>query len=110
MCSLLIDLGVAWPVLHWARHRLLSCASPVQHTVTLAPCDGFKRLLVPLSVQNEPLVVTKQFVLLLGLVNFLLVGKCLSLCSFFSYPLLKLFEMLINLLSCLLQDSLGLKY
>ena len=68
-CPLLIKYLIApsftlndrkpWPVLAWARFRLLSDTCTIENAITLSTSDRFERRSVILPVEHEPLVVPK---------------------------------------------------
>ena len=55
---------------------------------------------MPLPVQDQPLVVPEQLVLLLGLVNLFLVSQQLFFSFFITDPALNFFEKFVNFIGC----------
>lgn len=96
MKHLLVNLRESGSVLSGAGLGFMGDPSAVEQAVTLASRDRLKRLCMPLPIQNEPLVVTEQLVLLLRFVNFLLVCEIFPLGSLLSDTFLQLFKVLIN--------------
>ena len=83
-------------VLAWTRFRLVCSASAIEHRVPFFPCYGSESLRVAFAVELDVLVVAKQLVLLLLLVDLALVRDQFAFIAFKGYSAVHLLHKLID--------------
>ena len=86
-------------VLAGAWSGLDCCAGTIEHRITLVSRDSFEGLAVAFTIEDEPLVVPEELVLLLGLVNLFLVGQQFLFRFLFTNPTLKFVKEFIYFIS-----------
>ena len=98
--NLLLNHAKSRTVLPRARFRFNRRTRAIEHRVSLVACDSLEGLTVAFSIQNEPLVVPQELVLLLRLVYLFLIRKLLLLRSFLANPSLQLLKEFIDFFGC----------